>query len=94
MFILYELFCTALPVYRYQIMLLEIKLLNPKHCGKTCLHQQFKEKFAGHNLRMFTADVYFNVTTVTDKHIEYLDQQSRKNVCKKAIFMAKNGPKF
>ena len=44
-------------MYRYQNMLLEIKLLNPKHCGKTCLHQQFKEKFAGHNLRRFTPDV-------------------------------------
>ena len=60
MFISYELFCTALPVYRYQIMLLEIKLLNPEHCGKTSLHKQFKEKFARHNLRIFTADVSTN----------------------------------
>ena len=44
-------------MYRYKKMLIEIKLLNLKHCGKTCLHQQFKEKFAGHNLRIFTADV-------------------------------------
>ena len=90
---MYELFCTAQPVYRYQIMLLDIKLLNPKHCGKTCLHQQFKEKFDGHNLRMFTADLANTYKVMARQNLDYCSPALVKYIIYlKDISIANFGP--